>query len=80
MNTDQGIDVIILSLELMNDYVFSVRCKDGEVIETIHGGACKDVTGYTEQEFFEDENLWFSMVHPRDKDLILERANKMGQR
>lgn len=63
---------------LMNDYVFSVRCKDGEVIETIHGGACKDVTGYTEQEFFEDENLWFTMVHPRDKDLILERANKMA--
>ncbi len=64
---------------LMNDYVFSVRCKNGKVIETIHGGACKDVTGYSEEEFFEDENLWFRMVHPSDKELILDRANKMAR-
>ena len=64
---------------LMNDYIFSVRCKNGEVVETIHGGACKDVTGYTEQDFLDDENLWFRMVHPRDKELILERANKMAR-
>ncbi len=64
---------------LMNDYVFSVRCQNGEVVETIHGGACKDVTGYTEQDFLDDENLWFSMVHPHDKDLILQRANKMAR-
>lgn len=64
---------------LMNDYVFSVRRKDGEIVETIHGGACNDVTGYSEQDFLDDSDLWFKMVHPRDKDLILERANKMAR-
>ena len=32
--------------------------------------SCKDHTGYTQQEFYNNENLLSDIIHPDDKDII----------
>lgn len=63
--------------ESMSDYVFTIRLENGKVAETIHGGACQPITGYSPEEFTNNPNLWIDMVHEQDRKLIADRANRM---
>lgn len=64
--------------ECMSDYVFTVLVENGQVVETIHGGACQPITGYSPQEFNSNPNLWLEMVHQHDRGMIAERARCMA--
>ena len=37
--------------------------------------SCKRLTGYTAQEFMEDPELFMSLVHPEDRDLVASRLD-----
>ncbi len=63
--------------ESMSDYVFTIRIENGKVAETIHGGACQPITGYSPEEFTNNPNLWIDMVHEQDRKVIADRANRM---
>ena len=63
--------------ESMSDYVFTIRYDNGKVVETIHGGACQPITGYTPEDFVGNPNLWIEMVHENDRKVIADRANRM---
>ncbi len=63
--------------ETMTDYVFTIIVENGRISETIHGGACQPITGYSPEEFTANPNLWLEMVHQKDRDLVLRRAEKM---
>lgn len=63
-------------LESTTDYIFSVRVENGRTVETIHGEACENITGYTPGDFRENVNLWYLMVHPDDRQMVLDQANK----
>jgi len=64
-------------LEAVTDYFYHVRIDNGRVVETIHSPGCESVTGYTPQEFRENQNLWYLMVHDEDKDKVLNFANAL---
>lgn len=63
--------------ESMSDYVFTIRLENGKVAETIHGGACQPITGYSPEDFTNNPNLWIDMVHEHDRSVIANRANRM---
>jgi len=58
--------------EGLSDYLYTVRIRDGQVVETKHSLACAVVTGYTEEDFEADPYLWLDMVVTEDRDRILE--------
>lgn len=64
-------------VEAVTDYIYTVEIVDGEPARTRHCPKCEAVTGYTPEEYAADPSLWFRMVHPDDRDTVLEMASKM---
>ena len=61
----------------ITDYIFTVRVENGHPVGTVHGPACKAVTGYTSEEFSSDPFLWIRMVHEEDRDVVREQASRI---
>lgn len=61
-------------INYLTDYIYTVIIDNGIVVETIHGPGCVAVTGYTSEDYKKDPELWFRMVHPKDKDKVLKQA------
>ncbi len=60
--------------DAITDYIYTVHVKDGHPVETIHRPACAAVTGYTEDDFKANPNLWIHMVHEEDRKAVEEQA------
>lgn len=41
-------------------------------------GAVEEITGFTEQDFMEENNKWDDIIHPDDMHKILEQSDKIG--
>lgn len=63
-------------LRYLTDYIFTVKVENGKAVETYHGPGCVAVTGYTQNDFQANPDLWHSMVHINDKEAVLEHAEK----
>jgi PAS domain S-box-containing protein len=63
--------------EAITDYIFTVHIEHGRPVGTLHGPACKAVTGYTSEEFHSDPFLWIRMVHEEDRDVVREQASRI---
>lgn len=63
-------------IRFLTDYIYTVTIEDGEVVDTYHGPGCVAVTGYTSDDYEEDPELWFRMVHPDDQDLVTDRSQR----
>jgi PAS domain S-box-containing protein len=61
----------------ITDYIYRVKIKNNQVIETTHGPACHAITGYTPEEFNKDKYLWFRMVHDDDRDLVNKQIENL---
>lgn len=57
-------------------YIYSVRVEDGRPAETVHGAACKAVTGYSETDFAADPYLWYTMIHEEDREAVKRLAER----
>ena len=66
-------------LASVTDYIYSVRLKDGVVVETSHGPGCLAVTGYRPDEYKNDPDLWHRMVHPDDTAGVVANAAEMAR-
>jgi PAS domain S-box-containing protein len=77
-HTENATEVDQIYQQLVNylsDYIYTVRVKDGEVIETIHGPGCVAVTGYNSEDYIKEPELWYSMVHEDDRDAVTEQSS-----
>ena len=63
--------------EGLTDYLYTVRLQDGQVVGTMHGQACKEVTGYTKKEFADNPNLWMNMVVAEERDMVREHVQRI---
>lgn len=63
-------------INFLTDYIYTVKVKNGQALETYHGPGCVNVTGYTSKDYKRDPELWFRMVHDKDKDRVLEQAEQ----
>jgi PAS domain S-box-containing protein len=61
----------------LTDYLYTVRLQDGQAVETTHGQACKEVTGYTKKEFADNPNLWMNMVVAEERDQVRARVQRI---
>jgi PAS domain S-box-containing protein len=64
-------------LDSVTDYVYTVRLRNGEVLSTSHGPGCLAVTGYRPDEFDADPWLWHRIIHPDDRELVVENITRM---
>jgi PAS domain S-box-containing protein len=61
-------------INYLTDYIYTVKIEDGEVVETLHGPGCVAVTGYTSADYKKDPELWYRMVHNKDREKVLGQA------
>ena len=62
-------------LQYLTDYIYTVKIKDGKVLETDHGAGCLSVTGYKSSDYRKDPDLWINMVHDKDRQLVVDQSN-----
>lgn len=61
----------------VTDYIYIVLVEDGRPVKTLHGPGCFSVTGYTSEEYETDPMLWIKMVYEKDREAVIEQANKV---
>lgn len=61
----------------LTDYLYTVKVKDGKIVETIHNEACLAITGYSSKNFAEDPYLWINMVVPEEREWIASNFMKI---
>ncbi len=61
-------------INYLTDYIYTVTIDGGVVIDTFHGPGCVSVTGYTSDDYKKDPELWYRMVHKKDREKVLEQA------
>jgi PAS domain S-box-containing protein len=61
-------------INYLTDYIYTVTINDGVAVDTYHGPGCVSVTGYTSDDYKEDPELWYRMVHSLDREKVLEQA------
>ena len=54
----------------INGYIYTVNFQNGKVIYSYHSPQCKNITGYTADEYDKDPDLWFKMVYEEDKERV----------
>jgi PAS domain S-box-containing protein len=64
-------------LESITDYSYSVNMEDGKPSDVIHGPGCVSITGYSSQEFENDPELWFRMMHEADREGVREQSRRV---
>jgi PAS domain S-box-containing protein len=62
-------------LESVTGYTFTVKIQDGRPVSTEHSVNCQAVTGYTAEEYKENNLLWLEMVCEEDKEIVKDQVN-----
>ena len=61
-------------INYLTDYIYTVTIEHGVVVDTLHGPGCVSVTGYTSEDYKKAPDLWFKMVHKKDRGKVLQQA------
>jgi PAS domain S-box-containing protein len=64
-------------VDAVTPYTYSVEVKEGRAVNTRHSAGCMAVTGYDQQDYEMDRNLWYSMIHPEDRKLVENAAARV---
>lgn len=64
-------------LESVTSYVYTVSVEGCMPVETVHRPGCEKVTGFTDEEFVADADLWNRVVHADDRPMVLDMTQRM---
>ncbi|HIJ81780.1 MAG TPA: response regulator [Desulfuromonadales bacterium] len=64
-------------IDAITDYTYSVRVENGRAVESKQSPTCQAVTGYSQEDFFANRDLWIQMVAAEDVDLVNERVGQL---
>lgn len=68
LQSDQRFRTLLRNVE---EYIYSlIYGRNGEVVSTYHSPKCKEITGYTPDQYENNPNLWFEMIHEQDRDRV----------
>jgi diguanylate cyclase len=56
-----------------------VQYRDGAFVDTFHNRQCEKITGYSAKEFTEQPDLWYTMIHKDDRQLVVENLESIKQ-
>jgi PAS domain S-box-containing protein len=80
-STDQAPDESIKRYEHLvhaaKVFIFTVIVKDGHAVCTIHYPGVFLVTGYTEEEYAAQPQLWCNMIYDEDKEIVLRQIAQL---
>ncbi len=63
-----------LLVNYLTDYIYTVSIRNGVPVETYHGPGCVSITGYTPDNYQRDPDLWYRMIHPKDRENVLHQT------
>jgi PAS domain S-box-containing protein len=66
-------------LHHLTDYIYTVKVEKGHPLDTFHGPGCVAVTGYTQEDFAINPDLWIEMVYPPDRNQVKALAARALQ-
>ncbi|HAS83159.1 MAG TPA: hypothetical protein DCS43_10930 [Verrucomicrobia bacterium] len=58
-------------------FIFTVIIKQGRAVCTIHYPGVLQVTGYCEEEYAKQPMLWYNMIHPEDRGIVLQQIDQL---
>lgn len=61
-------------LSSVTDYHYTVDVRDGRAVHTTHTPTCLAVTGYPEEAFAREPDLWLQMVPEEDRPAVIAHA------
>lgn len=64
-------------LASVTSYMYTVVMDCGRAVSTTHGPGCLAVTGFSAEEYATDPDLWYRMIHPEDRQAVLEAAQQV---
>ncbi len=64
-------------LASVTSYVYTVVMDCGRAVSTTHGPGCLTVTGFSAGEYAADPSLWYRMIHPEDRQAVLDAAQQI---
>jgi len=64
-------------LESITDYTYTVQVEKGVPNRTVHSPTCVSITGYTPEEYDQDADLWFQMIHPTDRPAVIGQVTEV---
>ena len=56
-------------------YSYSVTIEHGRASLISYDSGCFKVTGYRSEEFLADPILWYRIIHPEDRETVIEQAD-----
>lgn len=59
-------------LEHLNAYIYSVEYYKGLIRSIYHSPQCLQITGYSAEDYYRNDELWLRMIHKEDCPMILE--------
>lgn len=63
-------------LQSVTGYVYTVCLENGIPVKTVHGPGCEAITGFSPEDFNSDPDLWYKVVHPEDRQHIIDFASE----
>ena len=62
----------------VNEYVYAVRLDArGDLLWSFHSPVCARIIGWTSEELTADRSLWYRMIHPDDRDAVVEALSAL---
>jgi PAS domain S-box-containing protein len=58
-------------------FIFTVIIKEKRAVCTIHYPGVLQVTGYSEEEYARQPLLWYRMIHPEDRGIVLQQIEQL---
>ena len=71
INAEQRYEKLV---NYLTDYIYTVTINNGVAVDTYHGPGCVSITGYTPEDYQRDPELWYRMIHSKDREKVLRQA------
>ncbi len=68
----QGDDGFKSIIDNVNEYIYSVTVREGRSERAYHSPQAERITGYSAEELVADPNLWYSMIHEKDRERVTD--------
>ncbi len=64
-------------LKTITNYIYTVTIEQGQPIATRHSSGCVSITGYTSEEYQADPHLWYRMISPEDREMVMDMVHRL---
>lgn len=64
-------------IDKVKNYIYRVEYNDGTVVSAYHSPMREIITGYSQEDYNKNADLWADMIHPEDKEKVLNYFNNL---